>query len=137
MLRGGCERVNASSRCRDGMPVGEALAEDLAAMLALPGAPFDAARWVRARSDKHGYAEACGSRCCAGPAWHDRELLVGLRTGSVEILADRGRRVADGAAERGGADLAVCFRQDRSFMDGTQNFQAWHCKFSCSARHAA
>ena len=30
-----------------------------------------------------------------------------------------------------------CFRQDRSFMDGTQNFQAWHCKFSCSARHAA
>ena len=31
----------------------------------------------------------------------------------------------------------MCFRQDRSFMDGTQNFQAWHCKFSCSARHAA
>ena len=30
-----------------------------------------------------------------------------------------------------------CFRQDRSFMGGTQNFQAWHCKFSCSARHAA
>lgn len=32
---------------------------------------------------------------------------------------------------------ANCFRQDRSFMGGTQNFQAWHCKFSCSARHAA
>ena len=32
---------------------------------------------------------------------------------------------------------AMCFRQDRSFMGGTQNFQAWHCKFSCSARHAA
>lgn len=30
-----------------------------------------------------------------------------------------------------------CFRQDRSFMGGTQNFQAWHCEFSCSARHAA
>lgn len=95
MLRGGCERVNASSRCRDGRPVGEALAEDLAAMLALPGAPFDAVRWVRARSDKRGYVEACGSRYCAGPAWHDRELLVGLRAGSVEILADRGRRVAE------------------------------------------
>ena len=41
-----------------------------------------------------------------------------------------------------GLDCAVgavskCFRQDRSFMGGTQNFQAWHCKFSCSARHAA
>ena len=36
-----------------------------------------------------------------------------------------------------GRDKSVCFRQDRSFMDGTQNFQAWHCKFSCSARHAA
>lgn len=36
------------------------------------------------------------------------------------------------------ASAAVwCFRQDRSFMGGTQNFQAWHCKFSCSARHAA
>ena len=39
--------------------------------------------------------EACGSRYCAGPAWHEGELLVGLRAGSVEILADRGRRVAE------------------------------------------
>jgi len=35
------------------------------------------------------------------------------------------------------APKTFCFRQDRSFMGGTQNFQAWHCKFSCSARHAA
>lgn len=35
------------------------------------------------------------------------------------------------------ADASGCFRQDRSFMGGTQNFQAWLCKFSCSARHAA
>uniref|UniRef100_UPI003AB04F00 hypothetical protein n=1 Tax=Ellagibacter isourolithinifaciens TaxID=2137581 RepID=UPI003AB04F00 len=34
-------------------------------------------------------------------------------------------------------DAARCFRQDRSFMGGTQNFQAWHCKILCSARHAA
>ncbi|MDD7204498.1 MAG: hypothetical protein PUH18_09180 [Coriobacteriaceae bacterium] len=66
MLRGGCERADASSRCRDGSPVGEALAEDPAATLALPGAPFDAVRWVRARSDRRGYVEACGSRYCAG-----------------------------------------------------------------------
>ena len=41
--------------------------------------------------------------------------------------------------EHGGDDAGHlgCFRQDRSFMGGTQNFQAWLCKFSCSARHAA
>ena len=30
----------------------------------------------------------------AGPSWHSRELLVGVRASTVEILADRGRRVA-------------------------------------------
>lgn len=90
-LRGGCERVNAPSRRRDGRPVGEALAEDPAAMLALPGAPLDAVRWARAKSDRRGCVGARGSRCCAGPARHDRGLLVGLRAGSVETLADRGR----------------------------------------------
>ena len=76
----GCDRVNASSRCRDGRPTSEALAEDLAAMLALPAPKtFDAVRWVRARADKRGYVEACGNRYCAGPAWHGRELVVGLR----------------------------------------------------------
>ena len=36
----------------------------------------------------------CGRQYCAGPAWHDRDLLVGTRPDSVEMLADRGRRVA-------------------------------------------
>ena len=94
LLRGGCDRVNSSSLARDGRPVGEAAREDLAAMLALPGAPFDAVRWVGARSDSRGYVEVDGSAYCAGPAWHDRRLLVGVRASSVEILADRGRRVA-------------------------------------------
>lgn len=94
MLRLGCERINASSRCRDGRAVAEALAEDLAAMMALPGVPFDAVRWVAARADKRGYVAACGNLYCAGPSWHGRELLVGLRAESVELLADRGRRVA-------------------------------------------
>lgn len=75
-LRAGCDRVNASSRCRDGRPTPEALAEDLTTMLALPGVPFDAVRWVRARADKRVYVEACGNRCCAGPAWHGRELVA-------------------------------------------------------------
>ena len=56
--------------------------------------------------------------------WRDPE------TGLV-YLADN-----DGRLESPGWHV-TCFRQDRSFMDGTQNFQAWHCKFSCSARHAA
>lgn len=93
-LRDGCDRINASARCRSGASTAEALREDLAAMPALPGVPFDAVRWVSARADKRGYVEAAGNRCCAGPSWHSRDLLVGLRAGSVEILADRGRRVA-------------------------------------------
>ncbi len=93
-LRDGCDRINASARCRSGAPTAEALREDLAAMPALPGVPFDAVRWVSARADKRGYVEAAGNRYCAGPSWHSRDLLVGLRAGSVEILADRGRRVA-------------------------------------------
>ena len=94
LLREGCDRLNAASRARDGRPTPEALAEDLAAMLALPSAPFDAVRWVRCRADKRGYVAVDGREYCAGPAWHSRELLVGVRADTVEVLADRGRRVA-------------------------------------------
>ncbi|SFX65089.1 IS21 family transposase [Olsenella sp. kh2p3] len=89
-----CGRLNAASRARDGRPTPEAMAEDLAAMNALPGAPFDAVRWVRARSDKRGYVAVDGREYVCGPAWHSRELLVGVRAASVEVLADRGRLVA-------------------------------------------
>ncbi len=94
LLRDGCDRLNAASRARDGRPTPEALAEDLAAMLALPSAPFDAVRWTRCRSDKRGVVTVDGRGYMAGPAWHSRELLVGVRADTVEILADRGRRVA-------------------------------------------
>ncbi|MFR3831544.1 MAG: Mu transposase domain-containing protein [Acutalibacteraceae bacterium] len=60
----------------------------------LPGVEFDAVRWVTARADKRGYVEADGREYVAGPAWHGRSLLVGMRASTVEILADRGRRVA-------------------------------------------
>ena len=75
MLEAGCARLDAASFCRDGRPVIEALAEDLAAMAALPAGPFDAVRWVRARADKRGYVTVDGSEYVAGPAWHSRELL--------------------------------------------------------------
>ena len=94
LLAAGCKRLNEDSRCRGGRPVAEALAEDLAEMAALPADPFDAVRWVRARADKRGYVAVDGREYVAGPAWHSRELLVGVRAATVEILADRGRRVA-------------------------------------------
>ena len=69
-------------------------------MLALPGVPFDAVRWTHARADRRGYVTLDGRSYCAGPAWHDRELLVGARAGTVEILADL--LVYDGFLSRGG-----------------------------------
>ena len=42
MLRDGCDEINAGSHDRNGIPTPEAFREDLAAMLALPGTPFDA-----------------------------------------------------------------------------------------------
>ena len=94
MLADGCARLRGSSSCRDGRPAAEALQEDLAGMLALPGVAFDTVRWVRAKADKRGYVRVDGREYVAGPAWHGRELLVGVRPSTVEVLADRGRRVA-------------------------------------------
>ena len=94
VLHEGCERIDGRSEGREGKPTREAFAEDLAGMLALPGVPFDAVRWQRAKSDRRGYVRIDGDPCCAGPAWHDRELVVGVRAETVEVLADRGRHVA-------------------------------------------
>ena len=94
LLAEGCARLNAAGASRDGRPSAEALREDLAAMRALPGVAFDAVRWVSARADRRGYVEVDGREYVAGPAWHGRTLLVGMRPDGVEILADRGRRVA-------------------------------------------
>ena len=63
-------------------------------MMSLPGVRFDSVRWQRARSDKRGYVRIDGNPCCAGPAWHDRGLVVGVRANSVSIFTDRNRRVA-------------------------------------------
>lgn len=93
-LERGCAALSGKSCARDGRPTAEALAEDLAAMRALPGVDFDPVRWVRAHADKRGYVTVDGREYVAGPAWHGRDLLVGMRADTVEILADRGRRVA-------------------------------------------
>ena len=93
-LADGCARINAEARCRDGRAHDEAYREDLAAMRALPGVGFDAVRWVPVRADKRGEVTIDGRGYMAGPAWHGRKLLAGVRASTVEILADRGRRVA-------------------------------------------
>lgn len=94
VLHEGCERIDGRSEGRGGRPTREALAEDPAGTLALPGAPFDAVRWQKAKSDRRGYVRIDGNPCRAGPAWHDRELVVGVRAEAVEVPADRGRHVA-------------------------------------------
>ena len=126
-LAAGCAGLNAASRARDGRPTPEALADDLAEMRALPGVPFDAVRWVPAKAGKRGYVTAAGREHVAGPAWHDRRLLVGLRAGTVEILADRGRRVAvlprafgEGPAVRNPASLVPALvARPRAFGEST------------------
>ena len=67
MLADGCARLRASSSRRDGRPTAEALREDLAGMLALPGVPFDAVRWVGAKADKRGYVRVDGREYVRAP----------------------------------------------------------------------
>ena len=93
-LRIGCERINSTSRNKFRESTTRAFPVDFAAMMSLPGVRFDSVRWQRARSDKRGYVRIDGNSYCAGPAWHDRGLVVGVRANSVSILTDRNRRVA-------------------------------------------
>ena len=74
--------------------MGELLAEDGAAMLPLPSTRFDAVRWERRRADREGRVEVDGTLYCAGPYWHGRWMLVGLRDRTVEIRDERGRHAA-------------------------------------------
>ena len=105
-LRTGCDRADAGARGRGGVATPEALREDLAGMPALPGTPLDAAGWAHARADRRGYVRVDGDPCCVGPAWHDRGPVVGVRARSVEVLADRGRRVATPARGFGEGETA-------------------------------
>lgn len=94
MPRAGCDRMDAQARNGRGSLPRRRSRGGLAGVPALPGTPFDAVRWARAKSDRLGCVRADGSLCCAGPAWHGRVLLVGVRARTVELIADRGRHVA-------------------------------------------
>jgi hypothetical protein len=84
-LLAGCDRLLGGTHYREGAAVGELLAEDGAAMLPLPSTRFDAVRWERRRADREGRVEVDGTLYCAGPYWHGRWMLVGLRDRTVEI----------------------------------------------------
>ena len=90
----GCKRTDPASRNKSGEPATKAFPVDFAAMMSLPGVRLDSAGWLGARSDKRGYVRIDGNSHCAGPAWHDRGLVVGVRANSVSIFTDRNRRVA-------------------------------------------
>lgn len=94
MLLSGCRRINATAKNKLHRPTAKAFAEDLAAMMALPGVRFDSVRWVHVRSDKRGYIQLDGVSYCAGPAWHSRDLIAGARAREVEIMDAHGRHVA-------------------------------------------
>lgn len=93
-LLAGCDALLDSEHYRAGVPIRDLLADDLAALLPLPGARFDCVRWERRRADREGRVEADGRLYCAGPYWHGRWMLVGLRADSVEIMDERGRHAA-------------------------------------------
>lgn len=93
-LLAGCDALLDGPHYREGVPIRELLAEDLAALLPLPGARFDCVRWERRRADREGRVEVDGTLYCAGPYWHGRWMLVGLRAATVEILDERGRHAA-------------------------------------------
>ena len=93
-LLAGCDALLDGGHYRAGVPIRELLADDLAALLPLPGTRFDCVRWERRRADREGRVEVDGTRYCAGPYWHGRWMLVGLRADTVEILDERGRHAA-------------------------------------------
>lgn len=93
-LLAGCDALLDLPHYREGVTVRELLAEDLSALLPLPGTRFDSVKWVRRRADREGRVSVDGTLYCAGPYWHGRWMLVGLRASTVEIMDERGRRAA-------------------------------------------
>lgn len=90
----GCMRLLDAERTPGGPTVRELFGEDLAAGIPLPADRFDAVRWERRRADKEGRVRVDGSLYLAGPYWHGRDMVVGVRNSTVELLDARGRRAA-------------------------------------------
>ena len=94
MLLSGCRRINATAKSRLHGPAPKAFAEDLAAMMALPGVRFDSMRMGACPLGQEGLHTAGRRLLLRRPCWHSRDLLAGARARTVEIMDMRGRHVA-------------------------------------------
>ena len=90
-LLSGCDRLLGGEHYRAHVAISDVFDEDRHALLPLPGVGFDAVRWERRRADKQGCIMVGGVRYRAGPYWHGRWMLVGVRADGVEVLDERGR----------------------------------------------
>lgn len=90
----GCDGLLGGEHYRRHVRVSELMSADRAALLPLPGVGFDAVRWERRRADKQGCVVVGDAGCCAGPYWHGRWMLVGMRASTVELPGERGRKAA-------------------------------------------
>lgn len=93
MLLDRCDALAQREHWRKGAPIGELFADDLAAGLELPGIGFDPVRYESRRADKTGKVIVEGVAYLAGPAFHDRQLTVGIRHDRVEILDEHAHPV--------------------------------------------
>ncbi|WP_434614631.1 IS21 family transposase [Arthrobacter sp. A5] len=81
-----CDALATTTHYRKGLSVGELFAHDVSASLALPGVAFDPVRYESRKADKTGNILIDGNTYAAGPAFHSRNLTVGLRHDVVQIL---------------------------------------------------
>jgi hypothetical protein len=86
MLLDRCDQLAQREHWRKHTPIGVLFADDIAAGLELPGIGFDPVRYESRRADKTGKLVVEGVAYLAGPAYHDRQLTVGIRHDVVEIL---------------------------------------------------
>ena len=85
-----CDMLLDRPHYRTGEKIADMFKADLAAMRPLPPVRFDAVKWETRRADRDGRVSIDSTRYLAGPAWHGRRLLVGLRASSVEIRDEYG-----------------------------------------------
>lgn len=81
----GCDGLLGNEHYSKDATVAELFKEDLAASLPLPSARFDAVRWEGRKADNAGRVSVDGRLYLAGPLWHNRQLVVGLRATTVEL----------------------------------------------------
>ena len=123
-LFAGCDRLLGEEHYRAHVVISEVFAEDRHALSALPGVGFDAVRWERRRADRQGCVTVGSVRYCAGPYWHDRWMLVGMRADGVEILDESGRHAA--TLPRAWSDAGGTVRDPASLIPAlTARPRAW------------